>query len=127
MIQAGIDVVLLIGNKPVAGQQNAQLIRSMAPIDITNKINGSWQESLTGVRSWKVLCGGLYVVDATSLQQLEDAFMNNEEIAVRIGVGNKNYFGRALITDYPLSSIFNGQFKYNLTLLGTGELGEEHS
>lgn len=127
MIQAGIDVVLLIGNKPVAGQQNAQLIRSMAPIDITNKINGSWQESLTGVRSWKVLCGGLYVVDATSLQQLEDAFMNNEEIAVRIGVGNKNYFGRALITDYPLSSIFNGQFKYNLTLLGTGELGEEHN
>ena len=127
MIQAGIDVVLLIGNKPVAGQQNAQLIRSMAPIDITNKINGSWQESLTGVCSWKVLCGGLYVVDATSLQQLEDAFMNNEEIAVRIGVGNKNYFGRALITDYPLSSIFNGQFKYNLTLLGTGELGEEHN
>ena len=127
MIQAGIDVVLLIGNKPVAGQQNAQLIRSMAPIDITNKINGSWQESLTGVRSWKVLCGGLYVVDATSLQQLEDAFMNNEEIAVRIGVGNKNYFGRALITDYPLSSIFNGQFKYNLTLLGTGELGEEYN
>ena len=124
MIQKGIDIVIKIGDKPVAGQQNATLIRSMVPINITNKINGDWQESLSGLRSWRVGCGGLYVLNAESLHALEDAFMNNEEVEVSISTGEKNYFGRALITDYPLSSIFNAQFKYNLSLLGVGALNE---
>ena len=124
MVQAGIDVVLIIDGKPVAGQQNAQLVRSMTPIDITNKINGDWKESLAGLRSWKVVCGGMYVVNASSLEQLEDAFMNNTEVSVRLSLSGRNYFGRALITDFPVSSVFNGQFKYNLSLLGTGELSE---
>ena len=124
MIQKGIDIVIKIGDKPVAGQQNASLIRSMVPINITNKITGDWQESLSGLRSWRVGCGGLYVLNAESLQALEDAFMNNEEVEVSLTIGEKNYFGRALITDYPLSSIFNAQFKYNLSLLGVGALNE---
>lgn len=124
MIQKGIDIVIKIGGKPVAGQQNASLIRSMVPINITNKITGDWQESLSGLRSWRVGCGGLYVLNAESLQALEDAFMNNEEVEVSLTIGEKNYFGRALITDYPLSSIFNAQFKYNLSLLGVGALNE---
>lgn len=126
MIQKGIDIVIKIGGKPVAGQQNASLIRSMVPINITNKITGDWQESLSGLRSWRVGCGGLYVLNAESLQALEDAFMNNEEVEVSLTIGEKNYFGRALITDYPLSSIFNAQFKYNLSLLGVGALNEDN-
>lgn len=126
MIQKGIDIVIKIGGKPVAGQQNASLIRSMVPINITNKITGDWQESLSGLRSWRVGCGGLYVLNAESLQALEDAFMNNEEVEVSISTGDKNYSGRALITDYPLSSIFNVQFKYNLSLLGVGALNEDN-
>lgn len=126
MIQKGIDIVIKIGGKPVAGQQNATLIRSMVPINITNKITGDWQESLSGLRSWRVGCGGLYVLNAESLQALEDAFMNNEEVEVSLTIGDKNYSGRALITDYPLSSIFNAQFKYNLSLLGVGALNEDN-
>lgn len=127
MIQAGIDVVLIIDGKPVAGQQNAQLIQTMTPIDITNRINGSWRESLTGLRSWQVNCGGMYVVNASSLKRIEEAFMNNEELTARIVFNGQNYFGRVLITDFPLSSIFNGQFKYNISLLGTGELSESNN
>lgn len=127
MIQRGIDVVIKIGGKPIAGQQNATLNRSMAPIDITNKINGSWNESLAGVRSWRVNCGGLYVLDAESLKNLEKAFMNNEELEVGLSVGEKNYFGRVLITDFPLSSNYNDQFKYRLTLLGDGPLQYENN
>lgn len=126
MIQKGINIVIKIGDKPVAGQQNASLIRSMVPINITNKITGDWQESLSGLRSWRVGCGGLYVLNAESLHALEDAFMNNEEVEVSISTGDKNYSGRALITDYPLSSIFNVQFKYNLSLLGVGALNEDN-
>ena len=101
MIQRGIDVVLKIGGKPVAGQQNAVLNRSVAPVGITNKIDGNWSESLGGTHTWKIKCNGMYVVDAASLQELEDAFMNNEEIEASIGFNNKNYFGRCLIVDFP--------------------------
>lgn len=126
MVQAGIDIVLKIDDKPVAGQQNATLNRSMAPINITNKINSEWKESLAGVHSWRVNCAGLYVVNAESLQALEDAFMNNDELTVSIGFGGRQYSGQVLITDFPVSAAFNAQFKYSLTLLGTGELVESH-
>lgn len=127
MIQPGIDVVLRINGKPVAGQQNATLNRSMSPIDITNKINGEWKDSLGGVRTWRVRCSGMYVVNAESLQALEDAFMGNKEIDVSIRYNNKNYFGRALITDYPVSSYFNAECKYEILLLGVGELHDENA
>lgn len=125
MIQRGIDVVLKIGGKPVAGQQNAVLNRSVASINITNKIDGNWRESLGGTHTWKIKCAGMYVLNATSLQELEDAFMNNEEIDVAISYNNKNYFGRCLIVDFPVSSNYNAQFKYDISLLGTGELHSE--
>ena len=127
MIQKGIDVVLKINGKPVAGQQGAILNRSMSPIDITNKITGDWSESLAGTRTWRITCSGLFVVNAESLQALEEAFMNNTEVEVSVVVNGKNYFGRVLITDYPLSAIFNAQFKYNISLLGIGELAYENA
>ena len=127
MIQAGIDIVLKINNKPVAGQLSATLNRSMVPIDITNKITGDWKESLGGSHTWRIKCDGLYVVNAESLAELENAFMNNEEIDISISFGGQNYFGQVLITDYPVSSIYNAQFKYNISLLGVGELHNENA
>ena len=127
MIQKAIDIVLKINGKPVAGQQNAVLNRSAAPIDITNQINGDWKEYLGGNHTWRIKCDGLYVVNAESLHALETAFMNNEEIQVTVSFDGKNYFGQALIIDYPVSSIFNAQFKYSVSLLGTGELHNENA
>lgn len=127
MIQAGINIVIKINDKPVAGQLNATLNRSMAPIDITNKITGDWKESLGGIHNWRIKCNGLYVVNAEGLKALEDAFMNNEEIDVSVSFGGQNYFGRVLITDYPISSIYNAQLKYNVSLLGIGELHSENA
>jgi len=47
------------------------------------------------------------VVNEESLRQLEDAFMNNTDVDVKITITDKNYFGRVLITDFPLSSNYN--------------------
>lgn len=127
MIQKGIDIVLKVNDKPVAGQQGATLNRAMSPINITNKINGEWSDSLAGLRTWRINCNGLYAINADGLQALEDAFMNNEEITVSLSFGGKNYFGQALITDFPVSSIYNAQFKYRLGLLGVGELFAQNS
>ena len=126
VVQRSIDVVLIADGSPVAGQQGAMLNRSMSPIDITNQITGSWKESLGGLMSWNISCNGMYVKDNAGLRALEQAFLENKEITVKILVGNIHYTGQALITNFPLNAVFNTQFKYTLSLLGTGELRLEH-
>lgn len=125
-VQRSISAILLVNDIPVAGQQNASLTRAMSPINITNKIDGFWQEHLSGSKNWKLSCGGIYVKNADSYQALENAFMNNEEITVKILMDDHTYMGQALITNFPLNAMFNKQFKYNLQLLGTGELRVEN-
>lgn len=126
VVQRSIDVVLIADGAPVAGQQGATLNRSMSPIDITNQITGSWKESLGGLMSWNISCNGMYIKDNAGLRALEQAFLENKEITVKILVGNIHYTGQALITNFPLNAVFNTQFKYTLSLLGTGELRLEH-
>lgn len=126
VVQRSIDVVLIADGAPVAGQQGATLNRSMSPIDITNQITGSWKESLGGLMSWNISCNGMYIKDNTGLRALEQAFLENKEITVKILVGNIHYAGKALITSFPLNAVFNTQFKYTLSLLGTGELRLEN-
>ena len=48
--------------------------------------------------------------------------MNNKPVEVSINVGSQQLRGKALITEFPLSAVFNKEFKYNLRLLGTGAL-----
>ena len=121
-VQSGIGVVLSIDEIPVAGQENASLNRSMNAIDITNKINSEWQESLAGVKTWSIHCGGIYVKNSKGFNDLEKAFMDNKEITVEVILDDQSYKGKALIIDFPLHTVFNTQFKYSLKLLGVGEL-----
>lgn len=121
-VQRGVGVVLYVNGVAVAGQENAVLQRNMSPITITNKINGDWQESISGTKQWSINCSGTYVKNAKGLSQLEEAFMNNQEIEVKVISDDCSYVGSALIIDFPLSAIFNSQFKYSLRLLGSGEL-----
>ena len=120
-----IDVVIAVGGRPVGGQQNAQLSRQAKMIDITNKINGEWSENLAGTKSWSVICQGLYLIDDEAMNALEDAFMKNHTVEVSFTLGNCYYRGDAFIIDFPVSSVFNKEFKYTLQLLGTGPLNKE--
>lgn len=122
LVQQGIDIVLYINDEAVAGQQGAILQQNMTPINITNKITGQWQENLGGIRNWSISCNGIYVKSQSSFESLLDAFMNNSYLSVSLLVGQKHYVGQCLITDFPLQAVFNQQYKYNITLLGTGEL-----
>ena len=117
-----VDVVIYLNNYPLGGQQGASLVRQAQVIDITNKINAEWSESLSGTKSWSIVCSGLYIVNDNSFALLEDAFMNNKPVEVSINVGSQQLKGKALITEFPLSAVFNKEFKYNLRLLGTGAL-----
>ena len=117
-----VDVVVSLNNYPLGGQQGASFMRQAQVINITNKINSEWSENLSGTKSWSLSCSGLYVVNDKSFALLEDAFMNNKPVEVSINVGSQQLRGKALITEFPLSAVFNKEFKYNLRLLGTGAL-----
>jgi predicted secreted protein len=116
---------LTIGGKALGGQQNATLSRQAEIIDITNKIQNDWSESLTGRKSWSINCAGIYVVDDEAFDLIEDAFLNNKKVQVSIAIGTGKMVGEALIVDFPLNAVFNQEFKYSIKLLGTGPLVRE--
>ena len=122
MVNQGVDVVLSIDGLPVGGQQGAVLNRSMSPINITNKIQATWEQSIAGVKTWNIKCSGIYVKNSNSLLSIEEAFLNNNEITVNITIGDISYRGQCLITNFPVNSVYNSQFKYNIDLLGIGAL-----
>lgn len=124
-VARSIDTVIRLNGVALGGQQGANLIRQTEAIDITNRINGEWAESLAGKKSWNIVCSGLYIINDRAFGLLEDAFMNNKTVEVLISFGSTKLKGNAIITDFPLSSVFNKEFKYNIKLLGTGALVPE--
>lgn len=121
-IARSIDTIIRLNGVALGGQQGANLVRQVEPINITNRINGEWAESLAGKKSWNIICSGLYITNNEAFALLEKAFMNSETVEVLISIGKEKLKGNAIITDFPLSSVFNKEFKYNLKLLGTGAL-----
>lgn len=124
-VARSIDTIIRLNGVALGGQQGANLIRQTEAIDITNRINGEWAESLAGKKSWNIVCSGLYITNDRAFGLLEDAFMNNKAVEVLISFGLTKLKGNAIITDFPLSSVFNKEFKYNIKLLGTGALVPE--
>lgn len=121
-VARSIDTIIKLDDVALGGQQGANLIRQTEVIDITNRIAGDWAESMAGKKSWNVVCSGLYITNDRAFGLLEDAFMNNKTVEVLISFGSSKLKGNAIITDFPLSSVFNKEFKYNIKLLGTGAL-----
>ena len=124
-VARSIDTIIRLNGMALGGQQGANLIRQTEAIDITNRINGDWAESLAGKKSWNIVCSGLYIINDRAFELLEDAFMNNKTVEVLISFGLTKLKGNAIITDFPLNSVFNKEFKYNIKLLGTGALTPE--
>lgn len=124
-VARSIDTVIRLNGVALGGQQGANLIRQTEAIDITNRINGDWTKSLAGKKSWNIVCSGLYITNDRAFGLLEDAFMNNKTVEILISFGSTKLKGNAIITDFPLSSVFNKEFKYNIKLLGTGALVPE--
>lgn len=121
-LHRGVDVILSVGNKIVGGQTNAVLHRTMSPINITNKINGEWEKSLSGLKSWNLVCSGLIVKNEEAFESLETSFNAGTEVNIKLSDSNKSYSGTALITDFPVSAPYNSNFSYSITLLGVSEL-----
>lgn len=121
-IHRGLDVILSVNNKKLGGQHNAILTRKMSPIKVTNKINGEWEQSLSGVKSWTLTCNGFIIKDEESFQELEECFSAGTPVTVSLNDNKVAYTGTALITNFPVSAPYDEQFSYSIVLLGIDEL-----
>lgn len=121
-VNRSIDIAIHVNGRAVGGQQNAILSQQRSAIDITNKINPEWSESLSGTRTWSIRCNGLYVAGSNALAELQNAFLNDLDLTAVINIDGTQYQGKVLITDFPLNVVYNSGLKYNITLLGTGPL-----
>lgn len=118
----GLDIIISIDNNVLGGQRGATLNRSSELIDITNKVNDGWVESLTSVKSWSIDCDGIFVVDDQALVAIEDAFLQSKIVDVKIADAAWGYIGKAVITDFPIEAPYDDAATYSLTLQGTGSL-----
>lgn len=118
----GIDLLLSVNGIKLGGQLNATLNRTMSPINVTNKINGDWEKSLSGTKSWNIVCSGLVVKDEEAFRQLEESFNAGTAVEVHLSDNNRTYEGTALITKFPVAAPYNTNFSYSITLLGISEL-----
>lgn len=121
-LQKGIDIILQISGVLMGGQTNAELTISKTTIDITNKIDDEWEKNLPGTRSWEVTCDGMYIKNNKCYLLLQEAFLKNENVEAVIMMDGRKYMGSCIITNFPIKAVYNNTYKYNVRLIGDGEL-----
>ena len=119
-----VNVGIYVNDSLVAGQQSANISRAMSPVDITNRIDGEWSQSICGVKNWRVSCQGAYMANADAYAALEHAYYNNETVSLLIQDQGREYTGEALIISFPLGMTFASHYVYSIDFLGTGALNE---
>ena len=107
-----------------AGQDNLDLDRSLTTTDTTTKDSYShgFKEYEAELLDWKVKLDGAIELNDQGFDKLDDAFMNREEISVKIiNVNGKQYTGKGIITSFPISAPKENA-KYTIEIQGTGPL-----
>lgn len=121
----GVDVLVRIGNKVLAGQRNATLNRGKDSFDSTTKDSEGWKENDPGNKEWSISADGLLVEGDEAYSDLEDAYMEDTIIDVDVSFpSGKKYTGKAFVTDFPLNLPYTDKVAYNVTLQGTGTLSK---
>lgn len=121
----GFDCLISIDGQPVAAQINASLDRNTDTADITDNITMQWKESLSNLKEWRVTCNGAYAANDEALAALEDAFLNNSIVDIKLKSNEISYVGKAYIISFPIGAQYDGDVTYNISLLGSGPLQKE--
>lgn len=113
----------------VAGQQNATFTRGSENFSYNVK-GDNWTYNEATYRSWEISAEGLYVYDDTAFEELNQAFINGDDVLVEVcfdsteTVGSSYYYGCSIISDFSMEMPQDNMVSYNITLMGKGELIE---
>jgi len=123
----GIDFILEVQQGAnfiqVGGQQGATLNRSKESIETTSKDSNGWRNRVGGIKEWGIDADGLLIVSDQGYRILEDSFLNDNKLTVRIGTpSGMRFAGEVIVTDFPLEAGFEDMATYSVTLEGCGAL-----
>ena len=120
----GLEVLLYVDNKKVAGQRGASLSISADEIDTTNKSNGQFKTFLAGLKEWTVSCDGLVCASDAGYEALVEAFMNGRTIKVQLKneAGTFAYEGDVAIASMDFDAQYDDALTYSCELKGADAL-----
>ena len=131
--QAGCDVLLKVakegtgGADPttytvIGGQTGATLNRSAETIDVTDKTNNGWKESMAGLKEWSIDCDGFVVIGDEGIGILDEQFEARKPVYVEVTIGGRTYKGSGYIVDYPIEMPVDNAVTYSLSIAGASAL-----
>ncbi|PGR08517.1 hypothetical protein COA23_09045 [Priestia megaterium] len=123
MAVRGADILILVNNVVVGGQQSATISESVETVETTNKLTNGFKEFEYGFGEWKISADGIYVTGDAGFTALKNAMRSKTKVTVRIreeGVDVEE--GTALVTSRDLEGKYDDSATYSVELQGTGAL-----
>lgn len=125
---AGTDFKLSVDNgsgtyNDLAGQRSTTLNRGVDTGDSTSKDSNAWSEELPVIRNWSMDVEAVWIEGDTALVDLEDAYMNNNQISCRITTpGGTTYTGTCTVSDFTWEAPHDDIVTATITLNGSSAL-----
>ena len=133
--QAGCDVLLKVakessGGQPpteyivIGGQTGATLNRSAETIDVTDKTNDGYKESMAGLKEWSIDCDGFVVISDAGIDILDTQFEARKPVYVEVTIAGNKYTGSGYIVDYPMEMPLDSAVSFSLSIAGASKLAK---
>ena len=133
--QAGCDVLLKVakessGGQPpteytvIGGQTGATLNRSAETIDVTDKTNDGYKESMAGLKEWSIDCDGFVVISDAGIDILDELFEARKPVYVEVVIAGNKYTGSGYIVDYPMEMPLDSAVSFSLSIAGASKLAK---
>lgn len=130
--QAGCDVLLKVAKEGsagtftvIGGQTGATLNRSAETIDVTDKTNNGYKESMAGLKEWSIDCDGFVVISDAGIGILDEQFEARKPVYVEITIAGSKFTGSGYIVDYPIEMPLDSAVSYSLSIAGASPLNKE--
>lgn len=132
--QAGCDVLLKVAKEGsagtytvIGGQTGATLNRSAETIDVTDKTNNGYKESMAGLKEWSIDCDGFVVIDDAGIDILDDQFEARKPVYVEITIAGNKFTGSGYIVDYPIEMPLDSAVSFSLSIAGASPLNKANA
>lgn len=107
----------------VGGGRGATLNRSTTTGDATSKDSNAWSEEIPVIREWSIDFDGLLLEGDSALTAVENAFINNYKLNVRVQTPAGNtYTGSATLSDFNFEGPHDDIAMANGTFASAGAL-----
>lgn len=109
----------------LGGQRTGDVSRKADSIDASHKGTDGWKSTIPGLKEWSIDLETLLMPNEESLKLLDEAFLNDDLINIKIEYPNKSYMtGTCSITELSMNTPHDDVATYKGSLNGVGPLSK---